>query len=84
VRGAEALTLVHSLRTGHKGSVFTIHGPGRHHTIQRLHEAVALAQPNYAYERVKESVKAVVQIGRVRENGGLRRKVTDIWLTRDD
>jgi len=75
VRGAEAVTLVNALNTGHLGSLSTIHANNAHDALGRLclllHRSLHAVDARTIEAMVRSAVQVVVHLGR--DSDGRRR-----------
>jgi pilus assembly protein CpaF len=79
VRGAEAVSLVHALNTGHHGSLTTVHANSPHDAMSRLAALVLQESPGWpmaAIERhLRRAVDVVVQLQRAADGA---RRVSEV------
>ena len=76
VRGPEALTLLMAMRTGHDGTIFTVHSHGGEDAIDRLWDMARLANPRVRREEVASAVDYVLQM----EGKGTKRRLSSIYM----
>ena len=80
VRGAEVVTLVHAMNTGHDGSMSTCHANSPADAIHRLSHLILQHSPNWPVRSILDhlhrSIDAIVQVQRM-SNG--ERIVTEIF-----
>ena len=83
LRGAEALTYLEAINTGHGGSVTTIHAETARLAVDRLAFMVLRAGTPLSFEEVTayvaRSIDVIVQLGRA----GPRRGVTELFFPRE-
>ena len=83
LRGAEALTYLEAINTGHGGSVTTIHAETARLAIDRLAFMVLRAGTLLSFAEVTEyvtrSIDVIAQLGR----DGSRRGVTELFFPRE-
>lgn len=79
VRGAEVITLVHAMNTGHDGSMSTCHANSPVDAIHRLSQLVLQHSPNWPeksiIDQLHRSIDAIVQVEKTPQGN---RVVTDI------
>ena len=75
VRGPEALELVRSLNTGHRGAMSTLHSNGARQALERLHTLTIEAQPGFHWASVERAIDVVIQI----QGRGRERRISEIW-----
>ena len=86
LRGAEAVTFLEALNTGHEGSVSTVHANSAELAIDRLALMVLRTGLNMSFEEVRRycraSVDVIVQMRKAADDG--RRGVAGIYLPGED
>jgi pilus assembly protein CpaF len=79
IRGAECLTLLNALNTGHDGSLATIHANSAADAVERLATLVLHEVPSWPLEAIRHQIRrcvdVVVHLGR---DGDGRRRVVDL------
>ncbi len=85
VRGAEVVSLVHAMNTGHDGSMSTCHANSPSDALHRLSQLILQHSPNWPehsiIDQLQRSIDAIVQVQKMPEG---HRAVTDIFQPTPD